>query len=154
MCDVRCAQNHGGARSSRYFDTFRKRRRLPRVRSRRMAAVPAPVDTPVEVDRLEPFLGACRACHEPVLVAELEDGRDVALEPRELLAEHRCPLCRQIAAKNHRRTGRCLRCGGSGYLGESLPDFAVALDADGIARPRIAAQRRPGEALHRPHRCP
>jgi hypothetical protein len=118
-----------------------------------MAAVPTPLETSPETTPLEPFLGTCRVCSGLVLVVELEGGRDVAVEPAELLEWHPCPLCAAILSRGHKPKPACLRCGGTGRIREPLPDFGIALDADGVARIRITVRRQYGEAMHRPHRC-
>src|SRR4051794_26748690 len=88
-------------------------------------AVAVPTRTPAELEPappLEPVLGVFQRCTAPVLIVELADGADVALEPRELLGPRwPCPQCAQVLARGHERRD-CLRCGGRRVLGERLPD--------------------------------
>jgi hypothetical protein len=99
-------------------------------------AAAVPVQTPAEqlpAEHLEPLLGSCRVCSAVVLVVELVDGGDVALEPREVLERHECPMCRKVRAMRshygtpHRRH-ECERCQLTGYIGEPLPEVGFALD--------------------------
>lgn len=62
-----------------------------------------------------------------------------------------CPLCKQIEQRGHDR-GWCWRCGGTGILGDPLPQPGVALNADGRARV-YRGRRFKGEAVHRIHPC-
>lgn len=85
-----------------------------------------------------------------MLAIEL-DGGEVVVELAEVLPEHRCPQCEQVANRGHRRS-QCPRCGGSRTLGEPLPIIGVAVDEFGRAR-RYRRRLREGEAAHRLHTC-
>jgi hypothetical protein len=74
----------------------------------------------------EPFAGDCPRCHVPVLAVELA-GREVVLELAEVMPEHPCPLCAQVAARGHTRSG-CIRCSDTGVIGDPLPLRGVVLD--------------------------
>lgn len=100
--------------------------------------------------RAAPFDAECPVCTEPVLVVEVQ-GRDVVADAVEVLARFRCPDCSQVAQMGHRRSW-CLRCDDTGYVGEALPAFGVALDELGGAR-WFNGDRGPGEAVHRLHVC-
>jgi hypothetical protein len=95
---------------------------------------------------------ACDACGGTVVVAHLPGTRAVALDAEEVCPPTRCPLCRQVESRGHERGPWCHRCGGTGIVGDPLPQPGVCLDADGRARV-YAGRRRAGEAVHRIHRC-
>ena len=115
-------------------------------------AVAQPVPTPAELEPAPPMLGDCPRCSAEVLIVELADGRDVVLDPAEVLARFRCPDCDQVAARGHVRSG-CLRCRLTGWIGERLPDVgAVRVDALGVGR-HYRGRRTVGDAIHRVHVC-
>lgn len=103
-----------------------------------------------------PFRGDCPTCtgHDDegveVLVVDVA-GVDVVVEIAEVLETFPCPQCAQVQAKGHTR-GVCWRCGNSGVVGEELPGFGVAVDADGRAR-YFTGGRGEGEAVYVEHVC-
>lgn len=99
-----------------------------------------------------PLLDECSACGVPVLLI-LVRGREIAVDPIEVLERFPCPTCAQVAAKGHVRDGICQRCLNTGMVGEPLPLGCVALAADGNGRLINGRKRAEGEAAHRPHRC-
>lgn len=103
-------------------------------------------------DTLEPCRGDCPRCGADVLAVEL-DGREVVVDVSEVLESFRCPNCAQVAARGHRRSG-CVRCGGTGWIGEALPLRGVLVDDVGHARLyRRGRKRTEGEAVYVFHVC-
>lgn len=108
----------------------------------------------MEREVLGPVRGACPGCGEEVLVVELVlTGRDVVLDPAEVLPTSPCPLCRSVESSGRDAGAWCWRCGGTRVVGEPLPEPGVCIDQHGHAR-SFRGFRRKGEAVHRPHRCP
>ena len=85
-------------------------------------------------------------------MVELADGQDVAVEAEEIMPPTPCPLCRAVESRGHSRGHWCFRCGGTGVVGEALPEPGVAIDPAGRARV-YAGERAVGEAVHSVHRC-
>lgn len=92
--------------------------------------------------------GSCQ-CGAAVLVVRLR-GRVVVLDAREVMPPMRCPLCRIVEARGQDRGPWCWRCGGTGYVGDPLPEPGVCVGVDGQAR-FFTGTRREGESVHRPH---
>lgn len=116
----------------------------------------AAADQPAPADQLgrhphPPVIrGVCPTCGAAVLVVRLEGQRVVVLEAQEVAPPQRCPLCRTIEARGQKRGPWCWRCGGTGVIGEALPEPAVRLGPEGEARV-YAGEREVGEAVHRLH---
>lgn len=107
---------------------------------------PAPVEASSSTSRR-----SCR-CGSPIIEAPLRStGEGVLLEPGELFARGPCPRC-----EGRGTIGEliCLTCRGQRIVGVSLTAGPLyALDAAGRVRAIAPAERRPGDALHRPHTC-
>jgi hypothetical protein len=104
---------------------------------------------PAAVARQWPRVEACDDCDERIIVtagAWVLDGREVFPEGP----------CRGAAVPGGHgcRGAACLRCFGTGRVGEPIVPPLVLLDAFGRARPYLESEgRRSGEAFHRRHRC-
>jgi predicted RNA-binding Zn-ribbon protein involved in translation (DUF1610 family) len=102
-------------------------------------------------EALAPFRGTCPRCRFEVLVVDLA-GEDVALEVAEVVEVFECPLCSGVQARGQARGQACYRCGDSGWVGEPLPAFGVALTEAGSVRV-FDGWRVEGEAVYRVHCC-
>jgi hypothetical protein len=101
-------------------------------------------------DVLEPFRGECPGCGARVLALEVH-GCEVVVEVAEVLESFPCPSCAKITRMGHTRS-ECPRCALSGWIGQPLPPYGVAVDARGRAR-LFEGGRSEGEAVHIFHAC-
>ena len=75
---------------------------------------------------------------------------------RVLIEDYEIEFPRTICPRCLRRKTRppCERCGGTGYVGEVTPYYAIAIDEHGRARRWSRRQPRiRGEGLYHEHRC-
>lgn len=91
-------------------------------------------------------------CGTPILIVRL-GGALILVDAEEVVPVQDCPLCRQIKTRGQNPGNWCWRCSGTQVIGEPLPEPAVALSADGVARAYVGS-RLPGEAVHRLHLHP
>lgn len=113
-------------------------------------AIPT-LDAAAQAEGLLPFRGDCPRCWAEVLVVEIR-GADVVVEVDEVLETFTCPQCRSVASHGGER-GLCLRCDNTGSVGEPLPPFGVAVDADGVARYFVGGRPAEGEGIYAEHLC-
>lgn len=110
-------------------------------------------EIPLALEVIEPFHGDCPRCKRPVM-AVVVDGVEAVLEPREIVEQYECQLCRQIRNRGHSKDSLCERCDDRGVLGEPLPLRGVVVGEDGFAREwRRGQPFRFGDSLYALHSC-